>query len=42
MPFKSKNQEKWMKVNRPGMAKKWAKKYGKAKDLNDKVKGAMK
>ena len=29
MPFKSKKQKKWMRANKPAMAKKWAKKYNK-------------
>jgi len=29
MPFKSKKQRDWMKINKPGMYKKWKKKYGK-------------
>ena len=28
MPFKSKQQETWMKINKPAMYKKWVKKYG--------------
>lgn len=28
MPFKSKEQKKWMQINKPQMYKKWLKKYG--------------
>lgn len=28
MPFKSEKQRKWMWANKPGLARKWAKKYG--------------
>jgi hypothetical protein len=28
MPFRSKKQRKWMYKNKPGLAKKWSKKYG--------------
>lgn len=28
MPFKSEKQRRWMWVNKPGLAKKWTKKYG--------------
>jgi hypothetical protein len=29
MPFKSEKQKKWMFANKPKLAKKWVKKYGK-------------
>lgn len=29
MPFKSKRQKAWMYINKPKIAKRWAKKYGK-------------
>lgn len=29
MPYKSKKQRAWMRINKPGIAKKWDKKYGK-------------
>ncbi len=29
MPFKSAKQKKWMWANKPELAKKWTKKYGK-------------
>lgn len=29
MPYKSKKQRAWMHINRPALAKKWDKKYGK-------------
>lgn len=29
MPFKSKKQRAWLKINRPDIFKKWVKKYGK-------------
>jgi hypothetical protein len=29
MPFKSKKQRAWMYANKPELAKKWVKKYGK-------------
>ena len=29
MPFKSKKQREWMKINKPKLYKKWKKKYGK-------------
>ena len=28
MPFKSKKQRDWMKINRPDLYRKWKKKYG--------------
>lgn len=28
MPFKSKSQKTWMKINKPKLYKKWKKKYG--------------
>lgn len=28
MPFKSKEQRTWMRINKPEMYKKWKKKYG--------------
>lgn len=28
MPFRSKKQRTWMFINKPEIAKKWAKKYG--------------
>jgi len=28
MPFKSEKQRRWMWANKPGMARKWTKKYG--------------
>jgi hypothetical protein len=36
MPFKSLKQRIWMYINKPEMAKKWTKKYGK------KIKGKRK
>ena len=29
MPFKSKKQREWLKINRPDIYRKWVKKYGK-------------
>jgi len=29
MPFKSKKQRNWMRINKPKMYKEWLKKYGK-------------
>jgi len=28
MPFESKKQRTWMKINKPALYKKWKKKYG--------------
>ena len=28
MPYKSEKQRAWMHINKPGIAKKWDKKYG--------------
>ena len=36
MPFKSKKQQKWMFINKPKLAKKWAKKYGGFKTIKSK------
>jgi hypothetical protein len=36
MPFKSKAQQRYMFVHHPKIAKKWAKKYGVAKNLPEK------
>jgi len=38
MPFKSKAQQKFMFAKHPGIAKRWADKYGVSKDLPKKVK----
>ena len=38
MPFKSKQQAKWMFKNKPAMAKKWAKHTKSIKALPKKVK----
>ena len=40
MPFKSKDQEKWMFANKPKMAKKWAKETPNQKALPKKVKSS--
>ena len=29
MPFKSKKQKEWLKINKPKVYKKWSKRYGK-------------
>ena len=42
MPFKSKDQEKWMFANHPKMAKEWAKKTPNQKALPKKVKKSNK
>ena len=39
-PFKSKSQERFMMANKPEIAKKWKKKYGVKKNLNEKIKKA--
>lgn len=38
MPFKSQAQRKWMFVNQPEMAKRWAKETPKGKKLPKKLK----
>jgi len=38
MPFKSKQQEKWMFATKPEMAKQWAKETPNQKTLPKKVK----
>jgi len=40
MPFKSKEQAKWMFANKPAMAKEWASKTKSIKKLPNKVKKA--
>jgi len=37
MPFKSRQQEKWMYATHPEMAKQWAKETPKGKSLPKKV-----
>jgi hypothetical protein len=36
MPFKTKKQELWMRINKPKVYKKWVKKYGHHKSLRPK------
>lgn len=42
MPFKSKKQMKWMFVNKPEMAKEWAKETPNPKKLPEKKKKVKK
>ena len=37
MPFKSKAQQKFLFAKKPKLAKKWAKKYGVPKNLNEYI-----
>jgi hypothetical protein len=37
MPFKSKAQQRFLFAKKPKLAKKWAKKYGVPKDLNEYI-----
>jgi hypothetical protein len=39
MPFKSKKQREWMKINKPETYKKWKKKYGTRIEPSKKKKG---
>jgi hypothetical protein len=41
MPFKSKAQMRLMYARKPKLAKKWAKKYGVPKNLDERVKKAQ-
>lgn len=36
MPFKSAKQRRWMYANKPGLARKWSKKYGNKIDRKKK------
>ncbi len=40
MPFRSEKQKKFLFAKKPKIAKKWAKKYGVPKDLNEYIRKA--
>ena len=42
MPFASKVQERFLYAKKPKLAKEWQEKYGQPKNLNERVKKAMK
>ena len=42
MSYKSNNQRVWMHINRPKIAKRWDKKYGKNLTNIEKAKRALK